>query len=203
MLPEVVHCPWSDPVFMPPMMPLFFSWIARFRKISIFLNMDIWGEHILPMHGWSIDMGPGFLCSVSSLPMEHILRLQGLQITIKISHRNFQNNPQIRKSIWQILETIHYFASTVDVILTFFSPSESSNRDLEKNKIFVAGIKFWDPRNFYEFRSSPIFCKCLKNSFRNSQNRRKMSYEGVRRCKIHLLGPENPKKRSHMISGRI
>ena len=117
MLPEVVHFSWTDPAFMPPRMQLFFSWIARFRKISIFLNMHIWGEHILPMHGWSIDMGPRFLCSVSSLPMEHILRLQGLQITIKISHRNFQNNPQNRKSIWQILETPHYFASTVREII--------------------------------------------------------------------------------------
>ena len=44
----------------------------------------------------------------------------------------------------------HYF----DMI--FFS-SESSNRDPEKNKIFVAGRIFWDPRNFHEYWSSPIF----------------------------------------------
>ena len=52
----------------------------------------------------------------------------------------------------------HYF----DMI--FFS-SESSNRDPEKNKIFVAGRIFWDPRNFYEFRSSPIFLSNFEEIF--------------------------------------
>ena len=38
--------------------------------------------------------------------------------------------------------------------MIFFS-SESSNRDSEKNKIFVAGRIFWARRIFHEFGSFP------------------------------------------------
>ena len=38
--------------------------------------------------------------------------------------------------------------------MIFFS-SESSNQDLEKNKIFVAGRIFWTRRIFHEFGSFP------------------------------------------------
>ena len=57
------------------------------------------GGHILPIDGVLIDMVSKFWYSLSSLPMEHNLAPQGVEIAIKIFLRKFQNVPQIRKSV--------------------------------------------------------------------------------------------------------
>ena len=57
------------------------------------------------------------------------------------------------RKVWKNGSSDFYMGSSHYFDMIFFS-SESSNRDPEKNKIFVAGRIFWDPRNFLESQNS-------------------------------------------------
>ena len=107
------------------------------------------------------------------------------------------------QKVWKKRPDEFYIGSRRHFDMIFFS-SESSNRDLEKNKIFVAGRIFWDPRNFYEFRSSPIFRSNFEENF--SELPESSENELRRRATVQNASPgsrEPEKNRSHMIPGRI